>query len=123
MRTGNDEVINELLQAGILTADVITGDVYCSRINGRRGKTHDPIGVEKKGYLESGITWEGKRYWLRLHRVVFISHHGVPAEGLEVDHVNGRACDNRLRNLELVTHRENMRRMVKRCAAKRKAAC
>lgn len=44
-----------------------------------------------------------------VHRLVFESFSGkkIPV-GLEVNHINQVTCDNRLCNLELLTHRENV---------------
>ncbi|AEI70945.1 endonuclease [EBPR podovirus 2] len=44
----------------------------------------------------------GKRF--RLHRLVI----GDPAEGMEIDHINGDGLDNRRENLRFVSHSENM---------------
>ena len=43
------------------------------------------------------------------HRIVWEMHNGTIPEGLETDHVNGKKTDDRLSNLRVVTHAENMR--------------
>lgn len=46
------------------------------------------------------------------HRVVFEHHHGHIPEGMELDHLcRNRACVNH-EHLEIVTHKENVRRGI-----------
>lgn len=45
---------------------------------------------------------------MSVHRLVWISFNGPILEGLEPNHKNGVKSDNRLDNLELMTHKENM---------------
>ena len=51
---------------------------------------------------------EGKLF--RSHRVVWKMAHGVEPLGLDVDHINGDKSDNRLENLQLLSHRANCSR-------------
>ena len=50
---------------------------------------------------------DGKNYGI--HRLVMLAFVGKCPEGLEVNHKNGKKYDNRLSNLEYVTHQENVR--------------
>lgn len=43
------------------------------------------------------------------HRVVWEMHNGPIPAGLEIDHINGIRSDNRIENLRLATHAQNMR--------------
>lgn len=43
-----------------------------------------------------------------VHRLVWLSFNGPIDKGLEVNHKNGDSIDNRLNNLELLTHTENI---------------
>lgn len=45
-----------------------------------------------------------------VHHAVLEAWVGPRPEGMECDHINGDSLDNRLENLEWVTHQENMRR-------------
>ena len=45
---------------------------------------------------------------LYAHRIVWEMHNGPIPQGMMIDHVNGNAFDNRLSNIRLATHTQNM---------------
>lgn len=57
-----------------------------------------------KGYLHLKVNGVLKK----AHRVIWEHVNGVIPTGYEVDHVNGVRSDNRIVNLRLVTHKQNM---------------
>ena len=59
-------------------------------------------------YLEVGLKKDGYRKTLKVHRLVWEAFNGEIKEGLEVDHINAVRTDNRLENLRLVTHKDNL---------------
>lgn len=71
--------------------------------------------LHKKGYMYVGIyagdVGDSIRVWKRIHRIVYETYVGAIPSDEEIDHRNGIKSDNRLINLESVTHLENMRRM------------
>lgn len=61
----------------------------------------------KSGYMNIGLTKDGKQRTYRVHRLVMAAFHG-PSD-LQVNHINKVRNDNRLENLEYLTCRENIR--------------
>jgi hypothetical protein len=57
------------------------------------------------------VSWTPKgrpRKLKRLHIVTWVTYNGPVPDGLEIDHINVDKGDNRLSNLQLVTHRQNL---------------
>jgi len=62
------------------------------------------------GYAQTSINC--KTYLV--HRLVFMEYHRqFIAEGLEIGHINNNKLDNRIENLELLTHRQNILNAVR----------
>lgn len=64
-----------------------------------------------RGYMKVGVA--GKRP--QVHRVIWEMANGPIPSGMEIDHINGVKDDNRLCNLRIVTHTQNMWNVKKRC--------
>ena len=62
----------------------------------RAGSTHG---------LYLGITIKGSKYYA--HRLIWSWHHGDLGVEFDVDHINGNKRDNRIENLQLLSHRAN----------------
>lgn len=60
------------------------------------------------GYKTVGLTRYGKTKRIRVHRLVYESFVSTIKDKLVVDHINGDVRDNRLSNLQVITHRENI---------------
>ena len=74
------------------------------------GRMGEPVGaVCADGYVRLG---GGRNGHLYAHRLIWETVHGQIAPGLEIDHRNGNKADNRIRNLDVVTRRENVRRAI-----------
>ena len=63
------------------------------------------ISINKDGYLQCSLRVNGAGKTFLVHRIIMISFVG-PSD-LEVNHINFIRIDNRLENLEYVTHQEN----------------
>lgn len=71
------------------------------RIKGKRGK------ILKGNKSDSGYIKYGKKHSLG-HIIVWEAFCGKKKEGMVINHINGNKHDNRLSNLEEVTHQENL---------------
>lgn len=61
------------------------------------------------GYLQIRALINGKRYYASAHRLIWQHFNEDIPEGMVINHKNGVKCDNRLNNLEVITHSENMK--------------
>ena len=90
----NNEIVNHPFLAGI-SCDRL-GNVY---INGKRSTSFDA-----KGYRR--LSYKGKNYLE--HRLIAQTFIPNPDNKTEVNHINGIKHDNRVENLEWVTHQQNI---------------
>lgn len=77
-----------------------------------RGKGTEPgrvlkPGKTKAGYLKVQLFNNGTQFSRYIHRLVVETFIGEIPVGLEVNHIFGQKADNRLENLEVVTHAKN----------------
>ena len=61
--------------------------------------------IDSYGYRQ--ITVDGVRHLA--HKLVWLWHNKTLIPGLEFDHINRIRTDNRIENLQLITHTENIR--------------
>ena len=73
---------------------------------GRIDKITRDVGTDNsKGYRHLRV---GNTFKLA-HRLIWEHVHGPIPAGMSIDHINGDRADNRISNLRLVTHQENIR--------------
>jgi hypothetical protein len=60
------------------------------------------------GYLQVVLTTGRKQCRLGVHRLIAMTFHGTPSDGMVVNHKNGNPADNRADNLEWVTPSQNV---------------
>lgn len=63
---------------------------------------------DRKGYRKVMLFKNGKCYNRYVHRLVWETYRGPIPKGMEINHLNEIRDDNRLENLELVTHYQNL---------------
>ena len=60
------------------------------------------------GYKQIKLRLNGSRYNRYIHRLIWETFNGSIPDGYEINHINHDKSDNRLVNLELVTHSDNL---------------
>ena len=89
----------QLLQS-LFNYDITNGGLYWKNTGKRFGYTQD------NKYRKGMVRGVGDRE----HRLVWIFHNGTIPEGMQIDHIDadGPKDDNRIENLRLATHSQNM---------------
>lgn len=62
-----------------------------------------------KGYRYVSLFRNGKSKNYLTHRLVWFFHNGKIPEGMEIDHIDLDRSNNKIENLRLVTHAQNMK--------------
>lgn len=89
----------------VVRARGYTIDAAAGVVIGRRGR---PVGsLDSSGYIQVDARSRGLGM-ISAHRLIWEGVHGPIPPGLEVNHINGDKADNRIANLELVTHQQNV---------------
>lgn len=84
----------------------LTGEILSKIFRRGAGAAGHRIGcLNTQGYL--WFLHDGKRYLN--HRVIWEFFNGEIADGMQIDHINGKRDDNRLSNLRLVDAAQNSR--------------
>lgn len=104
-----DEYIAWNLAEGNIIANQERGKVY-----GTRGPGGCPYkepkelkGSDVNGYKVVSIRNGATKLQCRVHRIIWISAHGIIPDGYVIDHINNDKTDNRLENLQLLTPEQN----------------
>lgn len=84
------------------------GNVRSINYNGTKQTKILSLKTEKSGYLTFLAYKKGIRKTVKVHRAVMLSFKGVDPNRQYVNHINAIKSDNRLENLEWVTHKENI---------------
>ena len=94
------------------------GNVYSKRISKRynqSGKLYKlkPWGKHPSGYVNVGmynVAGVRNKTYYGVHRLVWEAFNGKIPEGYTIDHINADKKDNRLKNLQLMTIGDNVRK-------------
>lgn len=101
--------ISQDVLRGLLSYDPTTG-VFTRRASPSRrhaAKVGAPCGAVNKanGYVEIHVAGVNRL----AHRLAWIYVHGAVPDGMRIDHANRDRADNRLTNLRLASHADNLR--------------
>ena len=113
-----DEFVDMAINKGCISVDTESGVIYKSKKPGGQNRFIEVKSYVAKahrssgGYLQMGVCFDGMERRALAHRIVWIAANGVPPNGLTINHINGIKTDNRIANLELITHQENMTHAV-----------
>lgn len=104
-----DEYIACNLASGQIIANCETGEVYTAKGPGGIALSNPRKldGTNNNGYLVVNIRNGDTKLQCRIHRIIWISAHGIIPDGYVIDHINSIKTDNRLCNLQLLTCAEN----------------
>lgn len=72
------------------------------------------MGTTQGGYVRCTIKIDGKYKSINTARIIYEAFCGPIPNGYEIDHINGNSTDNRLSNLRVCTHKENMQNSITR---------
>lgn len=81
------------------------------RLKNSRGRLSNTV-PRNDGYIQSHISVNGKDKTILRHVFVAKAFIDNPDKKPVVNHINGIRCDNRVSNLEWVTHKENCEKVV-----------
>ena len=87
---------------------VLNGGKYPSLINGK----NISLAGDGRGYLMFIICKNGTRKTIKVYWAVAKAFIPNPENKKEINHINGIKTDNRVENLEWVTHKENMQHAI-----------
>jgi hypothetical protein len=74
-----------------------------------KGKILKPVlNVVRKRYCVCIKVIDKGRVSIDVHKLVWIAFNGIPKKGMDIDHINGDSCDNRIENLQLLTRRQHI---------------
>jgi hypothetical protein len=97
------------LNTSITTAfNIKHGKTWSGNSRARPVKTH----VGRDHYVRFSPCKNGKYIKVAVHRAMWEAFVGLIPKGMEINHKNLDRADNRLDNLELLTHRENIKHAI-----------
>jgi len=108
----SEKFIMSLIEQGVFSVDD-QGRIWRHKARYSRFNDYKPIKTRRaesinSGYCEIHLSYKGHKYRAKAHRIVWIYFHGDIDNNLTINHKNFVRTDNRSKNLELVTAKENI---------------
>ncbi len=101
-------VTKELLQE-LFSYD--NGNLYWKNVKSKKVKTGQKVGsTDRHGYMRTSI--KNKIY--SIHRLIWIFHYGEIKDNYIIDHKDRNILNNKIENLRLATHSQNIQNSGKR---------
>ena len=114
----SEEFFAQKLRDGKMRYDRKLGRIFVVRPS-QGQKPRLPEGKRGNSYVRMYGFEDGVSYYASAHRVIWTYFNGPIPDGMEIDHIDGVCHHNKIQNLRLATHAENMRYGIERRAAKR----
>lgn len=68
--------------------------------------------LNRDGYVITALTKHSKTEYFRVHRLVYETFIGKIPKDKEVNHIDGNRKNNNINNLELLSHKDNIRHSI-----------
>ena len=96
--------------------DPSSGRLIWKKVTSNRVKVGDDAGTPCKTTGYTNVVVDGHGY--TVHRIAVLLSTGAYEKGVQVDHINHDRSDNRIENLRVTSHIENMQNQSKRITNK-----
>jgi hypothetical protein len=101
-----------LIDSGRVKVNTESGTIETKRLQGKdKGQYQKPY-LSCSPYLKAYLSVDGVTFSVFVHQLVMIAA-GFNLVGKAVNHINGNKHDNRLSNLEVISHSDNTKHFYK----------
>lgn len=110
MKNVKQKLLLKLLTLGLYKIDAKNGIIYCKGKNGTGiWKPKIPT-TTKDGYIQYHLVHNKKRISVYAQNLFYINENGQYPENKVIDHRNNIKSDNKISNLNCISHKENLKK-------------